>query len=156
MATRTLVKTIDLSDQRLRMASVLLALVGLADSAYLTYIKLANATASCGNIGDCDAVNSSPYAEFAGIPIALFGAGAYLAILALLLMEPRLKLAADYSRLAVLGISLAGVIYSAYLTYIEVAVLYAICPYCVLSALVITAIFGLALIRYWRGQPEVD
>lgn len=156
MATKVQVKTVQYSDQRLRTVSIILALVGLIDSAYLTYIKLANATASCAGIGDCDAVNSSPYAEIAGIPIALLGAGAYLAIMALLMLETRLPLVASYGPILVLVISLAGVIYSAYLTYIEVAVLYAICPYCVLSAVVITAIFLIALVRYWRGQPDVD
>lgn len=132
--------------------SYILALVGLADSIYLTYIKLANATASCAGIGDCESVNSSKYAEIAGIPIALLGAGAYLAILALLFMEKRGDFWKNNAPLGVFGISLVGVLYSAYLTYVEVAILHAICPYCVLSALVLVALLVISVVRLLQDE----
>ena len=144
------------SDQRLKLISIVMAVIGLADSIYLTWIKLANATASCAGIGDCDAVNSSPYAEFAGIPIALFGAGAYLVMLLLLLLENKSEFIADNGPMGVLLISLAGVLYSIYLTYVEIAILHAICPYCVVSAVVITVILIVAVMRYLRGRPIDD
>lgn len=132
--------------------SVTLALIGLADSIYLTWIKLANATASCAGIGDCESVNSSKYAEFAGIPIALFGAGAYLAIILFLLIEDRNKFWKDTAPLIVFGISLTGVLYSAYLTYVEVAILHAICPYCVLSAVVIIVLLVISVVRLLKDE----
>ena len=59
-----------------------------------------------------------------------------------------------YSRLAVFGLALTGTLYSAYLTSLELAVIHAICPYCVISALLVTLLLVLALIRL--RQPVVD
>jgi uncharacterized membrane protein len=92
-------------------------------------------------------VNTSQYSEIWGIPIALLGAGAYLVIIVLLLLEERSELMREYSPLLVFGLSLVGVIYSIYLTYIEVAVLRAICPYCVISAVVLVLLLVLSTIR---------
>jgi uncharacterized membrane protein len=132
--------------------SIVLALIGLADSIYLTYIKLANATASCAGIGDCESVNSSKYAEIAGIPIALLGAGAFAAIIILLLIEKRSEFWRDTAPMVVFGISLTGVLYSAYLTYVEIAILHAICPYCVLSALVLVALLVISVVRLLKDE----
>lgn len=130
------------------LASAILALIGLIDSAYLTWVKLAHQEAKCNfGLGDCYTVNTSRYSEIYGIPIALLGVLAYLAILLLLVFEHRHPFLKEYAPLAVFGISLAGTLYSAYLSYIEAVVLHAWCPYCVLSAIVITAIFLLSLPR---------
>jgi uncharacterized membrane protein len=142
------------SDKNLRISLMVLGLIGLVDSTYLTYIKLANATASCAGIGDCDAVNSSKYAEVAGIPIALLGAGAYLTMLVLLFLEKRGGVWQEQSPLFMFVLTLIGVLYSAYLTYIEVAILYAICPYCVLSAIILVIMFGISVYRFIKGIPE--
>jgi uncharacterized membrane protein len=138
-------------DEKIRVGSLILAGIGLVDSLYLTYVKLSNSYAICGPIGDCESVNSSPYAEIGGIPIALLGAGAYLAIILLLLFENRGEFWAEYGPIMVFGISLAGVLYSAYLTYIEIYVLRAICPYCVLSAILLVLLLALASIRLFRN-----
>ena len=129
----------------IRWISVVLVIVGLLDSIYLAWLKFANATAACGNIGDCESVNSSPYAEVAGIPIALFGAGAYLLMLILLIIEPRNEFWRANASLGIFGISLAGVLYSAYLTYVEIAILHAICPFCVLSAIILVALLTMSI-----------
>lgn len=130
-----------------RRIAIGMAGLGLIDSLYLTVVKLANATAICSGIGDCETVNSSRYSEIGGIPIAVLGAGAYLAILLLLLWEPNLRFNRDYARLAVFGISLSGTLYSAYLTYVEVQILRAICPFCVVSAVLMTGIFAISVTR---------
>ena len=127
--------------------SIVLAMIGLLDSIYLAWIKLAGTTALCGGVGDCESVNNSIYAEINGIPIALLGAGAYLLIMALLLVEGRFGLGAEWPVMGVFGLSLIGTLYSAYLTYLEVAVLHAICPYCVVSAIAITSIFVISVVR---------
>ncbi len=139
---------------KLSWTSAVLALIGLVDSAYLTWVKLANQEAKCDfGIGDCYTVNTSRYSEFYGIPIALFGVLAYLAIFLLLVFERRHPILQEYAPLAVFGLSLVGTLYSAYLSYIEAAVLRAWCPYCVLSAIAITLIFLLSLPRlrsFWN------
>jgi uncharacterized membrane protein len=92
-------------------------------------------------------VNFSPYSEINGIPVSVFGLAAYLAIVCILILEARLKFAKENGPLAIFGISLGGVAFTVYLTYLELYVINAICPFCVASALIITFIFVLAIIR---------
>jgi uncharacterized membrane protein len=139
---------------RLRAWSIVLAGVGLLDSLYLTWIKLADQTVVCSNIGDCESVNNSPYSEIAGIPIAALGAGAYLCLLALSYLEIRMPGRRELWLMASFGIALAGTLYSAYLTYIELAVLRAVCPYCVLSAAAITMILIFVILRLRSSTGE--
>lgn len=131
----------------LRLAVSALALLGLADSAYLTYLKvqLYNQGLSCG-FGGCDVVNQSPYAEIAGIPVALLGFIFYAVVLALSLFWYDAQGKWD-KRLGWVLLALAGwgVLFSAYLTAIEIFVLYTICPFCLLSAAIVAAILGLML-----------
>lgn len=141
-------------DRNLRRASLFLSVIGLLDSLYLIYIKINPASLLCSAAGGCEAVNTSVYSTFHGIPIAVFGALAYAAILALLLLESRQTRFEEWAPIITFGLSLAGMLYSAYLTYIEIAVLHQICPYCVTSAIAITLIFILSIIRLIRGQEE--
>lgn len=142
---------------KLRYIAAALALIGLLDSIYLSWMKISNNQAMCiKGLGDCWSVNTSRYATIYGIPIALLGAGAYLAILALLWMESRGEFWENNSPIGVFGLSLVGVLYSAYLTYIEIAVLKAICPFCVLSAVVLTGLWVISIIRLgnYSGKAE--
>lgn len=133
------------------------AIIGLIDSLYLTYVKLDTSTpAFCAPGGGCDVVNSSIYSEFMGIPVALLGAGMYVVLIGLLWLEQRSAFWKQYGLLAMLGLSLAGVLYSAYLTYIEIAVIHAICPYCVISAVTITVFFLATVFRLVKYQPYED
>ncbi len=141
-------------EKKIRTYLIALGMIGLLDSLYLSYIKITNTTASCAGIGDCDVVNSSPYSEIYGIPIALLGAGAYLLMLFLLVMESRGGVWRTRGPLVVFLFTLVGVIYSAYLTYIEIAVLHAICPYCVVSAVVLVLMLALSTYRYISFDGE--
>jgi len=136
-----------MTDNKIRIASIVLAFIGLIDSLYLTWVKVSNRLALCGPLGDCESVNSSQYSEIGGIPIAIFGAGAYVIIILILVLETRGSVWKEYGRYLILGISLVGTLYSIYLTYLEIAVIHAICPYCVISAVVIIMIFILSIIR---------
>jgi uncharacterized membrane protein len=131
--------------------SLSLAAVGLLDAIYLTYVKLASAYAYCGGFGECEVVNQSRYAQLWGLPIALYGAGAYAVILGLLLLEQRGRWWSEQAPLALFGLTLFGTLFSAYLTYIEVGILRAICPYCVLSAIAMTVLFLIAIVRVRRS-----
>ncbi len=132
---------------KLWLLSVGLAALGLLDSAYLTAVKLANAAAICSGIGDCETVNNSRFSEIGGIPIAVLGVVAYLMILVLLAIEPRFGINGDYLRLGIFGVAFGGTLYSAYLTYIELAILHAVCPFCVASAILILGICIIGAIR---------
>src|SRR5574341_1044366 len=140
------------ADTKLHRTSLILAGIGLLDSLYLSWVKIVNSQVYCGTSGQCETVNSSSYSEIFGIPIAYLGLGAYLVILALLYLELRGPFWKENSPLALFGISLVGVIYSTYLTYIEIAVLQAICPYCVVSAIVMLSLFIIAIIRLVQDQ----
>lgn len=133
----------------------LASVLGMMVSAYLTWVHWSGAKALCAGVGDCESVNSSPYAEVSGIPVALLGFGMYLALFGLSIFGRRAEPGMlSTVALALFGISLAGVLYSVYLTYIELAVLHAICPWCVTSAILITLIFGLSLHDVLRLTSE--
>lgn len=133
---------------------VALSLIGLIDAIYLTILKLSNNQSLClDGIGDCWSVNISRYSEIAGIPIAIFGAGAYLAILTVLLFEQRVAFLQENGNLILFGITLVGVLYSAYLTYVEIVILKAICPFCVLSAIVLVGLLIFSINRMASGTP---
>lgn len=118
------------------------ALVGVLDSIYLTILKFSDNKSLCiQGIGDCWSVNTSIYSEIGGIPIALLGLVAYAAILLLLWAEQRSHLIQQYADYILFGVTLIGVIYSAYLTYLEIAVIKAICPFCVVSAVAMLILF---------------
>ena len=128
--------------------SLITTIIGLVDSIYLTVLKYSNNKALCiEGVGDCWSVNISPYSEIWGIPVAVFGAGAYLAILALLVLESRQPTIRRFFPYLFFGITLCGTIYSAYLTYLEIAVIKAICPFCVISAITMLILFILSLHR---------
>ncbi len=131
-----------------------LAVLGILDGTYLLIYKLTNNPSMCLGSGGCHNVNFSPYSEIGGIPVAVFGMAAYLVIAAILLLEPRLKIAQENGSLAIFGISLAGVAFTAYLTWLEIYVIHAICPFCVASAVIISLIFILAIIRLIK-QPAL-
>lgn len=139
---------------RLQIISLGIAGIGLVDSLYLTWIKLTHTEAACViGVGDCFTVNTSKYSEWNGIPIAVLGLAAYLAIVVVLLAATRLDFIRSISTYAVFGISFIGVLYSAYLTYLEVAVLRAVCPYCLLSAIAILAVCIITVARLVKDQP---
>ena len=131
---------------RLWWTAMGLGLVGWVDSIYLSWIKLTDSLAVCGGIGNCESVNSSRFAEFGGIPIALIGVFGYTAILAVLILDDRKPTWRDGLRLAFFGFTLTGTLYSLYLSYLEVFVLRAICPYCVVSATAMLVLFCIAVI----------
>jgi len=135
-------------NRNLRLAAYILAFIGFFDSLYLTIIKLTNNKALClEGVGDCWTVNMSVYSELAGIPISVLGMGAYLVLIAILFLETKGAFWENNSPILFFGIALAGTIYSAYLTYVEIYVIKAICPFCVISAVVILALLVISIVR---------
>lgn len=110
------------------------ALAGLAVAGYLTFTRFNQDALVCG-VGDCEAVQGSRFAAIAGIPIALLGLGLFVTLLLLGLARARAPRHTELITFVGFGLALAGAIYSAYLTYLEVAVIRAICQWCVVSAI---------------------
>jgi uncharacterized membrane protein len=136
-----------ISDAFLRRAALVFSIIGLLVSIYLVFIKFFPTSTLCVGAGGCDVVNTSVYSEIAGIPIAALGALAYAFVLALLLLESKNSFVEQWGPLVIFGVALAGTIYSAYLTYIELEVLHAVCPYCVTSAVAMLLLFAAATVR---------
>jgi uncharacterized membrane protein len=125
---------------------VVLAMIGVAVSLYLLTVHWGWWQAVCLGVGDCEAVNQSRYSELLGVPVALLGALTYLAFIVCSVLIAR-DVLADVLRRAQFFVAAIGVAFSAYLTYIELFVLRNICPWCVLSAIVITLI---AIFSAWE------
>jgi uncharacterized membrane protein len=133
------------STRSLRIATAVLALIGLGISAYLTWVHYAGLQPFCvGGGGGCEKVQSSRWAELAGIPVAVLGLGGYLAVLG------TLALPEDLGRVAAAFISLVGLGFSAWLTYVEIAKIHAICQWCVASAVVMALLAVVSVIRLLR------
>jgi uncharacterized membrane protein len=140
---------------RVRWLLWILSALGFIDSVYLFVLKMTNNPTLCiKGVGDCWSVNNSVYSEILGIPISALGALAYLAIVFLIVLERRGGFWKNYSAMMVFGISLAGWIYSLYLTYLEIFVLRSICPFCVVSAVLMTLIFVLSIVRLNIINPQ--
>ncbi len=130
---------------------IALSLVGLILSAYLTYLHYTEGQAAfCSEGSACDEVRQSDFSTILGIPVALFGMLGYGVIIVLSLASISKK-----RRWLLLYIfSLGGVTFSAYLTYVELFVIEAICKYCVISALIMTAIFLIVLFGKHQYYPK--
>ena len=145
-----------------RMAVALLALVGLLLSVYLTLHQLGMLGAlACGGSGSCEKVQASRWAYVAGIPVAAFGVGGYLAILAAALagLQDRWAEQVTPARWLVL-LSSAGVLFTLYLIALEAFVIHAWCRWCLGSSVIIGLIFVLSVLD-WRAtraaaQPSLS
>ena len=125
----------------------ILSLIGLGASIYLTYVEITHTRALCGPVGDCNAVQSSPYARLFGFfPVGLLGAIGYIAILVTWLWRRmRSDALARIAGPAMYGMALFGTLFSIYLTYLELFVIHAVCIWCLSSAVIITALMLLNL-----------
>jgi uncharacterized membrane protein len=134
------------------MIAATLALVGLFVALYLWLWKIGLlGVLACGD-GACETVQLSSYAELLGIPVALYGVVGYLAMLAVGLAGVQGTLATRrWPTTALVLLAGLGVAFSGYLMYLEAAVIHAWCRWCVVSAVLVTAIFGVA-VAGWLGQ----
>ncbi len=134
-----------------RMSAALLSLTGLFIAAYLYLYKIGKiGSLACGT-GGCETVQWSPWSQFAGIDVALVGVLGYAGLLAVSLaaLQPgRVGRQRPAVLLAIL--SGIGVLFTAYLTYLELFVIRAVCRWCVASAVVILAIFIVVLLDLRR------
>jgi uncharacterized membrane protein len=137
-----------MSERRLRIAVAALALAGLAVAGYLTWVHYADLDPVCvGGGGGCERVQASDYAELGDVPVALLGLIGYAAILASLLVP------GDAGRFAGALLALAGFGFSAWLTYVELFEIDAICQWCVASAVIMTALALLTSLRVVAPRP---
>jgi uncharacterized membrane protein len=136
------------SERRLRIAVAALALAGLGVAGYLTWVHYGDLEPICaGGSGGCERVQTSDYAELAGVPVALLGVIGYGAILG------SLALPGDAGRFAGALLALSGFGFSAWLTYVELFEIDAICQWCVASAVIMTALAVVTSLRVVAPHP---
>lgn len=135
----------------LRRAMTVLALLGVALATYLTIVHYAGLKPACTAGQACVKVQTSQWSELAGVPVALIGLIGYILILGALLAPDR-----EETRLAVLGMTMVGFGFSAYLTYRELFSIHAICEECATSAVFMTILLICAVYRYLTATDETE
>ena len=119
-----------------------LALAGIFISLYLTLYKIGVIGELSCSIGSCETVNTSRWATFLGLPVAAWGLFFYIDVFAIALVGTMPRFEHEPLISVVLTAEAAvGVLFSAWLTYLELDVIHAICIWCVTSAVVVTLIF---------------
>lgn len=137
-------------DKWLYRISMILVVIGLAVSIYMTIYKVTSNDALCLGSGDCSIVNASRYAEVYGIPVATIGIAGYFAILLVLWYERHDSFFEQNGPMLVFGMALTGFLFTVYLVYVEFALLHALCPFCLTSQISMTIIFIISIIRLVR------
>ncbi|MCK4709724.1 MAG: vitamin K epoxide reductase family protein [Gammaproteobacteria bacterium] len=114
--------------------------IGLAVASYLSFVEVAQVEAVCGPIGDCNAVQQSPYAFLFGvIPIAILGLLSYIAIgIAWALQQIGPQKWRRAAAVTIFLLTLIGTLFSVYLTFLEPFVIGATCIWCIVSAVTMT------------------
>ena len=122
--------------RRIEIWSAVLALAGGALAGYLTIVHYRESLLVCSGVSDCETVQTSKYAEVAGIPVALMGLVMFLVILGLTIARVVRPDLVDTATVAIFVLVAAGIGFYIYLTYLELFVIDAICQWCVASSLV--------------------
>ncbi|HMJ35555.1 MAG TPA: vitamin K epoxide reductase family protein [Baekduia sp.] len=130
-----------MSDRALRTTGLVLTVLGIGVAGYLVYVHYAGIEPVCNIAHGCHKVQTSKYAELAGVPVALLGLIGYVTIFLTLLVR------SEAARMLAALVALVGFGFSAYLTYRELFTIDAICQWCVASAILMT---GLAVVCTWR------
>jgi uncharacterized membrane protein len=132
----------------------LVSLLGLLLGAYLTLYKFGFIGTLACNVSSCEQVQTSRWSMFLGLPVATWGLGFYAGTLALSLIGVQERLE-DSRQLSVvlLGMTAVGLVFTAWLNYLEAFVIHAWCEWCIVSALMVLVLFLLAVSDFRRtGQ----
>lgn len=133
--------------------SVILSSVGIVISGYLVIKRFTGGNLVCTRWADCDVVNNSVYSQLFGVPVSAIGLVGYLALLGLAVAALWTHGGARHQILLLtLLLSLGGVGFSAYLTYLEIYVIEALCSWCVASAVVIMLFFLVSALAVRRSS----
>jgi uncharacterized membrane protein len=131
------------TDNRLRVAILALAAVGAGIAGYLLYERWTGGAPVCGT-GGCEIVQNSKYAKIAGVPVALLGLIAYLAIFVAALSR------SEPARVAGAAIALGGLVFAVYLIYVQAALIDAFCQWCLASDVIIALLALMTSLRLVR------
>lgn len=138
-----------MTDRALRACVAAIALAGTAVAAYLTYVHYQPDALICTSSGGCETVQESSYAELAGIPVALLGLVAWVAVLVLVAWDSEL------ARTLVAALALGAAAFALYLVTLQAFVIDAWCVWCLVNDVVLVPL--LVILAVWRvlREPEV-
>jgi len=126
----------------LRRFATFVATFGIGVATYIAIADSGGGAPVClAGGGGCETVANSSYSHLLGVNVALFGIVGYVLLVVTALLR------GDGARMAGFAISLAGLGFSIYLTYLELFVIDAICQWCVASAVLMGVLFGLNVVR---------
>jgi len=134
-----------MSDRALRAAVLALCFVGAAVAAYILAARLGGSQLYCST-GGCETVQSSKYAEVLGVPVAALGLGAYVVVAGSLL-------AGATGRVVAAAVALGGVAFSVYLLVVQLAVIDAVCSWCLVNDAIATLVAAAVLLRLRYAAP---
>lgn len=140
------------------VSSLLLSLVGLATSAYLTYEHYStSATLACPETGaiNCVKVTTSSYSELAGVPVALLGLLFYVGVTTLCLPALWRSASPWVSRARLLAVA-SGVVFVLYLVWTELFRIDAICLWCTAVHVTTVALFGVVVLAAALGPLDSE
>ena len=136
------------------MGTAMLSLAGLFIAIYMYLYKIGKIGSLVCGTGGCETVQLSPQARFLGVEVALIGVIGYAAMLLLALLSLQSRFSGPSWPSRLLAVLAGGaVLFTGYLTYLELFVIHAICRWCVGSAVIILLIFGLSLRDLRRPAP---
>lgn len=135
------------------MLVALVALAGVFVALYLTLYKLGYIGTLACSVGSCEAVQTSKWATFLGVPVGAWGVAYYVGVLVVALagLSPSMSERIGISHLLVVMTGV-GLLFSLWLTYLELFVIHAICQWCVISALLATTLFVVS----WLDLRDVE
>ena len=139
-----------------RMLTALVALVGLFVALYLWLYKAGVIGALACGAGSCETVQLSKWATLLSVPVAGWGVAFYGVVfgVAMALVQERWEGSRRLSLLLLL-LTTWGVLFSLWLTYLELFVIHAICRWCVASAIIALVLWVLALSDWLRVRRSV-
>jgi len=126
-----------------------LALAGIFISLYLTLYKFGVIGELSCTIGSCETVNTSKWSRFLGLPVAAWGLLFYIDVFLIAFVGTLERFEGEpIISVVIVAEAAVGVLFSAWLTYLELAVIHAICIWCVTSAVIVTAILLVSIADY--------
>ena len=129
-------------------ASLVLCVLGLAVSIYMTYEHFTgNKTLACpaGATFNCQAVTTSQWADFLGVPVAVAGL-AYFVVMTVLCLPVAFNERTGVLRL--IGV-IVGIISVLYLVYVELFEVHAICLWCTAVHVITLLLLGTVI---WMNE----
>ena len=136
-----------MSDRFLRIGLLGVSAAGIAVAAYLTYVHYRPEALICTGSGGCETVQDSRYAVLAGIPVAVLGLAAWVAVFALTVWNSEL------TRTITAALGLGALAFACYLVVLQLFVIDATCFWCMLNDVVLVPL--LALLALLRLRPDV-